>query len=191
MPLSHEMARSDRPARRRGPYRLRSNHAAAGLDRPTDLAFAEDGRIFIAERAGRVRVVRDGRPPRRRCPWHDERTGRPGSAFDVAQARKDPGLHQWEGLQVLGSDARCRGLAAWRPAASFYTPEEEPGASARSWPRPDQHLLSQGLHGRRQVESDKPGQHGEPRLHRQRKETRLALDDVETVRTKEVADAAV
>jgi hypothetical protein len=86
------MVRPDRPARRRGPYRLRSNHAAAGLDRPADLASAEDGRIFIAERAGRVRVVRDGRPSRRRCPWHDERTGRPGSAFDFAEARKDPGL---------------------------------------------------------------------------------------------------
>jgi len=104
---------------------------------------------------------------------------------------KTPGLHQWEGLQVLGSDARCRGLAARRPAASFCTPEAEPGASARSWPRPDQHLLPQRLHGRRQVESDKPGQDREPRLHRQRKETRLALDDVETVRTQEVADAAV
>jgi glucose/arabinose dehydrogenase len=34
---------------------------ADGLDEPTDLAFAADGRIFIAERAGRVRIVRDGR----------------------------------------------------------------------------------------------------------------------------------
>jgi len=41
--------------------RLRLELVADGLDRPSDLAFAEDGRIFIAERAGRVRVVRDGR----------------------------------------------------------------------------------------------------------------------------------
>ena len=34
---------------------------ADGLEEPTDLAFAADGRIFIAERAGRVRIVRDGR----------------------------------------------------------------------------------------------------------------------------------
>lgn len=41
--------------------RLRVTAAADGLEEPTDLAFAADGRVFIAERAGRVRVVRDGR----------------------------------------------------------------------------------------------------------------------------------
>jgi len=41
--------------------RLRVTAVADGLDEPTDLAFAADGRIFIAERAGRVRIVRDGR----------------------------------------------------------------------------------------------------------------------------------
>jgi glucose/arabinose dehydrogenase len=41
--------------------RLRVTAAADGLEEPTDLAFAADGRIFIAERAGRVRVFRDGR----------------------------------------------------------------------------------------------------------------------------------
>jgi len=41
--------------------RLRVTSAADGLEEPTDLAFAADGRIFIAERAGRVRIVRDGR----------------------------------------------------------------------------------------------------------------------------------
>ena len=33
----------------------------AGLEDPTDFAVAADGRIFIAERAGRIRVFRDGR----------------------------------------------------------------------------------------------------------------------------------
>jgi glucose/arabinose dehydrogenase len=41
--------------------RLRLDLVADGLDDPTDLAFAPDGRIFVAERSGRVRVVRDGR----------------------------------------------------------------------------------------------------------------------------------
>lgn len=40
--------------------RLRAAVAAQGLDEPTDLAVAPDGRIFIAERKGRVRIVRDG-----------------------------------------------------------------------------------------------------------------------------------
>ena len=31
-----------------------------GLSEPTDVAFAPDGRLFVAERGGRVRVVRDG-----------------------------------------------------------------------------------------------------------------------------------
>ena len=33
----------------------------AGLDDPTDFAVAPDGRVFISERAGRVRLFRDGR----------------------------------------------------------------------------------------------------------------------------------
>jgi glucose/arabinose dehydrogenase len=41
--------------------RLRLEWIATGLDHPSDLAFAEDGRIFIAERAGRVRIVHNGR----------------------------------------------------------------------------------------------------------------------------------
>jgi glucose/arabinose dehydrogenase len=41
--------------------RLRVERVADGLENPTDLAFAPDGRIFVAERAGRVRIVRDGR----------------------------------------------------------------------------------------------------------------------------------
>jgi glucose/arabinose dehydrogenase len=41
--------------------RLRSEVVADALDSPTDLAFTVDNRIFIAERAGRVRVVREGR----------------------------------------------------------------------------------------------------------------------------------
>ena len=41
--------------------RLRAEVVAGGLVDPTDLAFAPDGRIFIAERAGRILVFRDGR----------------------------------------------------------------------------------------------------------------------------------
>jgi len=112
--------------------RLRLEWIATGLDHPSDLAFAEDGRIFIAERAGRVRVVRNGRPPRRRCPWHEERTGRPGSAFDFAQARKDPGAPsvggssgprkrrsmsrpcgQATGCLVLHTGSRTRGISTF------------------------------------------------------------------------------
>jgi glucose/arabinose dehydrogenase len=40
---------------------LRLDVVADGLEAPTDIAFLPDGRIFVAERAGRVRVIRDGR----------------------------------------------------------------------------------------------------------------------------------
>jgi len=34
---------------------------ATGLEVPWALAFAADGRLFVTERAGRIRVVKDGR----------------------------------------------------------------------------------------------------------------------------------
>ncbi len=40
--------------------RLRIDKVTEDLDRPTDAAFAPDGRLFITERTGRVRVVSDG-----------------------------------------------------------------------------------------------------------------------------------
>lgn len=40
---------------------LRATLVADGLEAPTDLAFAPDGRIFIAERAGRIRIISGGR----------------------------------------------------------------------------------------------------------------------------------
>jgi glucose/arabinose dehydrogenase len=33
---------------------------ASGLDTPWALAFAPDGRLFVTERAGRIRIVKDG-----------------------------------------------------------------------------------------------------------------------------------
>ena len=39
---------------------LRADKLAAGLDRPVDAAFVTDGRLFIVERAGRIRVVTNG-----------------------------------------------------------------------------------------------------------------------------------
>ena len=41
--------------------RMRAEPLADGVVAPTDLAFAPDGRLFVAERAGSVRVIRDGR----------------------------------------------------------------------------------------------------------------------------------
>ena len=40
--------------------RVRVELVAGGLNRPTDLAFAPDGRLFIAERGGTIRTVQDG-----------------------------------------------------------------------------------------------------------------------------------
>lgn len=43
------------------PPSYRIEKLVTGLDRPTQLAAASDGRLFIAEQPGRVRVVEDGR----------------------------------------------------------------------------------------------------------------------------------
>src|SRR5262245_19398051 len=40
--------------------KLRIDKVADGLDRPADAAFSPDGRLFIAERTGRIRIVADG-----------------------------------------------------------------------------------------------------------------------------------
>ena len=41
--------------------RLRLEKIAGGLEQPTDAAFAPDGRLFIADRTGRIRIVADDR----------------------------------------------------------------------------------------------------------------------------------
>ena len=45
----------------RSGLRVRAAPVAEGLEAPTDLAFAPDGRLFIAERAGRIRIISGGR----------------------------------------------------------------------------------------------------------------------------------
>ena len=55
----------ERVAGRRNPHdgrrcRFRADLIADGLQSPTDVAFLPDGRILLTERAGRVRVIRDG-----------------------------------------------------------------------------------------------------------------------------------
>ena len=40
--------------------RLRAEVVVGGLDRPTDLAFTPDCRLIVAERAGRICIIRDG-----------------------------------------------------------------------------------------------------------------------------------
>lgn len=65
--------------------RLRIDKLAEGLDRPIDAAFAPDGRLFIAERAGRVRVVSEGQlqnPDALLLPEDDE--GARQSALSIA-----------------------------------------------------------------------------------------------------------
>lgn len=47
-----------RPGRTQG---LRMEVVATGLDTPWAVAFAPDGRIFLTERPGRIRVIQDGR----------------------------------------------------------------------------------------------------------------------------------
>jgi len=65
--------------------RLRVDKISDGLERPADAAFAPDGRLFIAERTGRIRVVSDGAlqsPDALRLPEDDD--GVPQAALSIA-----------------------------------------------------------------------------------------------------------
>src|SRR5206468_2980024 len=43
------------------PSGFEAKEILSGLSNPTDIAFSSDGRWFIAERAGKIRVVEDGK----------------------------------------------------------------------------------------------------------------------------------
>jgi hypothetical protein len=58
--VAQSMSAANAPALRDGST-LRAGLVADGLESPTDIAFAPDGRLFITERAGAIRIVRDGR----------------------------------------------------------------------------------------------------------------------------------
>jgi len=59
VPLRKDIAAN--AARSRPADALAADLAVDGLDDPIDLAFAADGRLFVAERTGSIRIVRDGR----------------------------------------------------------------------------------------------------------------------------------
>ncbi len=54
---------------------VRAVPVAEGLEAPTDLAFAPDGRLFIAERLGRIRIISGGRLLKEPPPWLGETAG--------------------------------------------------------------------------------------------------------------------
>ena len=82
--VATDAARKETPAgpvttRTTDGIRLTATTVARGLDEPCDLAVAPDGRLFVAERSGQVRVVRDGRvlvTPLLSIPGFDARGGR-------------------------------------------------------------------------------------------------------------------
>ncbi len=73
-----------------------SSRIADGLEPISDLAFAPDGRLFVAERAGRIRVIRDGRLL-------------PAPALDI---RRQPETIEPATLNTLKPDAKGRVEAA-------------------------------------------------------------------------------
>ena len=43
------------------PTGFKQSQVVSGLDRPTAMAFAPDGRLFVAEQGGRLRVIKGGK----------------------------------------------------------------------------------------------------------------------------------
>lgn len=60
LPLDHTPSTDRQPAPSADGVRLRATELASGLDDPTDVLPLPDGRVLIAERAGRVRMFHDG-----------------------------------------------------------------------------------------------------------------------------------
>jgi aldose sugar dehydrogenase len=59
-----------------------------GLDQVSDMAFAPDGRLFVAERTGRIRIVRDGRllaQPALEVPHQALRSTTPGGSDERSE----------------------------------------------------------------------------------------------------------
>ncbi|MDQ3388977.1 MAG: PQQ-dependent sugar dehydrogenase [Gemmatimonadota bacterium] len=73
---------------------------ATGLEVPWDLAFAPDGRIFVTERSGRIRVVEDGRLLAQ--PWAEVQVAQVGEAGLTALALP-PDFAETRHLYVLGT----------------------------------------------------------------------------------------
>ena len=91
--------------------RLRLDLVADGLTDPTDLAFTSDGRIFVAERAGRVRVVRDGGlRPRPALTLDDISTAGEGGLLGIAL---DPGFERSRFAYVVYTTSSRSGAAVF------------------------------------------------------------------------------
>lgn len=80
-------------------FPLGADLVADGLESPTDLAFAPDGRIFIAERAGRIRIVPPSASARQTSP-----VGSVGQSTKLAE----PAISL---ADTLGADGQLLALA--------------------------------------------------------------------------------
>ena len=115
--------------------RLTATAVARGLSDPTDLAVSRDGRIFIAERTGRIRVVRGGRllpAPVVAVPEFDPRDGRgtltialepdfPNQSFLYALYTASTG-YQLARFRVVGDTAAERAVLIDRIGPSSSQP---------------------------------------------------------------------
>ena len=116
--------------------KLRIDKLADGLVRPTDAAFAPDGRLFISERDGRIRVFSDGAlQPNDALQMPEDEEGIPQAALslafdpDFARTRHVFLVHTAESpdgpLIQLSRYREFRGSLAER-AVLFQTPASDP-----------------------------------------------------------------
>ncbi|PWT82589.1 MAG: hypothetical protein C5B57_08440 [Blastocatellia bacterium] len=100
--------------------RLRLSEMLDGLVEPRDMAFAPDGRMFIAERSGQVRVARDGRLVGDTTPLFTAETGQQLIALAV-----DPSFDRSHFVYVIYSSlstsrAPAFTLARFREASNTF-----------------------------------------------------------------------
>jgi len=93
---------------------------STGLEQVSDLAFAGDGRLFIAERTGRIRIVRDGQllptpalEVRREPDAIGESEGAPPGAGAVLSIAIDPQFDRTRLVYVLSTTTSRQGTVAF------------------------------------------------------------------------------
>lgn len=99
--------------------RLRLEQLAGTVVEPTDFAFSPDGRLFVAERAGRIRIVRDGRLlAQPALSLHESEPGQPRLITLAVDPRFEQTHYVFAIFTVLSdSGGRTFGLARFREAS--------------------------------------------------------------------------
>ena len=135
---------------------------ASGLTSPTAMEFAPDGRLFVCQQGGQLRVIKNGVAP---CRRRSSRDGEPRRRARPARHRVRPGLRRPTGTSTSTTPPRAGGAQPRQPlhrrTATWWCP------AARCRPRSRQRSRRHEPQRRRD-----PLRRGRQALRRRRRERR-------------------